>query len=98
MASFDVSDLYTNVPLSETIDIVLGHLANGKFFDLPANLFRKLLELSVYDPMFCFNGSYYRQTDGLGMGFPLSHTLPNIFLCHHEEIWLNLNIISTLYG
>ena len=54
-----------------------------------ANLLRKLLELSIYDTMFCFNGSYYRQTDGLGMGLPLSPTLANIFLCHHEENWLN---------
>ena len=88
MASFDVSDLYTNVPLAETIDICLDLLSGGSVFGLPANIFRKLLEISVYNSMFCFNGKYYRQIDGLGMGLPLSPTLANIFLCFHEKNWL----------
>ena len=88
MASFDITDLYTNVPLSETLDICMNLLANGNYFDIPSTLLRKLLELSVYDTIFCFNGSYYKQLDGLGMGLPLSPTLANIFLCYHESNWL----------
>ena len=57
MASFDITDLYTNVPLSETLDICMNLLANGNYFDIPSTLLRKLLELSVYDTIFCFNGS-----------------------------------------
>ena len=91
MASFDIQDLYTNVPLVETIDICLGKLndGSGTIYNLPANFFKKLLEMSVFNSIFMFNSKYYKQIDGLGMGLPLSPTLANIFLCHHEENWLN---------
>ena len=36
-----------------------------------------------------FINNYYKQTDGLAMGSPLSATLANIFLCHHERKWIN---------
>ena len=86
MASFDIQNLYTNIPLGETIDICLATL--GSTLGLPTDLFRKLLELSVFDTMFAFDGKFYRQRDGLGMGLPLSPTMANIFLCYHEDIWL----------
>ena len=48
-----------------------------------------MLEISVYNTFFQFDGEFYKQTDGLGMGLPLSPTLANIFLAHHEVTWLN---------
>ena len=89
MASFDIKDLYTNVPLQETIDICMDLISSNNLSNLPAHLFRKILELSVFNNLFLFNGQYYRQLDGLGMGLPLSPTLANIFLCFHENKWLN---------
>ena len=38
---------------------------------------------------FVFNDVLYKQTDGLGMGLPLSGFLSNIFLCFNESIWLS---------
>ena len=72
MASFDIQDLYTNVPLVETIDICLGKLndGSGTIYNLPANFFKKLLEMSVFNSIFMFNSKYYKQIDGLGMGLP----------------------------
>ena len=87
MASFDIKDLYTNVPLQETINIAMT-LLPGNLLNFPQNLFKKCLELSVFNTMFAFNGKFYRQTDGLGMGLPLSPTMANIFLCYHEVNWL----------
>ena len=87
MASFDIKDLYTNIPLHESIEIVMN-LIDPNIFNIPRMLFQKLLELSVYNTMFQFDGKYYRQIDGLGMGLPLSPTLANIFLCYHESDWL----------
>ena len=88
MASFDIKDLYTNIPLRETIDICMAKI-DSSLFNIPTNLFRKMLELSVFNTFFLFDGNYYKQTDGLGMGLPLSPTLANIFLSHHEVSWLN---------
>ena len=87
MASFDIKDLYTNIPLRESIQIAMN-LIDANVFNIPHSLFQKMLELSVYNTMFKFDGIYYRQVDGLGMGLPLSPTLANIFLCFHETTWL----------
>ena len=89
MASFDIKDLYTNVPISETINICMDLVSQRNLVDLPPDLFKKLVELSVYNNTFCFNGKFYKQNDGLGMGLPLSPTLANMFLCFHETNWLS---------
>ena len=91
MASFDVKDLFTNVPLQETIEICVELLSDGSgsIMGLPQDLFRTMMELSVFNSVFLFDEKYYKQVDGLGMGLPLSPTLANIFLCHFEEKWLN---------
>ena len=39
-----------------------------------------------------FNKHYYRQTDGVAMGSALGPTLDNIFLCQHEEQWLESSL------
>ena len=90
MASFDVEDLYTNVPLVETIDICLKNMDHGgeDIMGISKPDFRKMLELSVFNSVFQFNDRYYKQVDGLGMGLPLSPTLANAFLCENEEKWL----------
>ena len=36
-----------------------------------------------------FDGYFYKQIDGVIMGSPLCLTLANIFLCFHEQIWLD---------
>ena len=87
MVSFDVKDLYTNIPLAETLDIVTS-MIDPTLLNIPKNLFLELLKRSVFNTFFQFNNKFYKQTDGLGMGLPLSPTLANIFLCHHESIWL----------
>ena len=50
--------------------------------------FKKLLELAVTNTFFIFDGKYYEQTEGLGMGLPLGPTFANVFLCFHETNWI----------
>ena len=88
MASFDIKDLYTNIPLQETIEICISQI-NSELFNLPQQFFRQMLEISVFNTVFKFKDMFYRQIDGLGMGLPLSPTLANIFLCYHERNWLH---------
>ena len=87
LASFDIKDLYTNIPLNETIEICLN-LINSNLFNIPREMFKKLLQLSVFNNIFKFDNEYYVQNDGLGMGLPLSPTLANVFLAYHETQWL----------
>ena len=71
MTSFDVESLFTNVPLHET--------SLNSLFTCPASLvlgqtkrfFMTLLELSVLNSFFIFNGNFYRQNEGLGICLPL---------------------------
>ncbi len=90
MASFDVTSLFTSLPLVEMVDLV----TNDLFLHNPPDHisqagFRKLLELAVFDSFFLFEGDMYHQIDGVAMGSPLGPTLANAFLCHYESIWLN---------
>ena len=92
MASFDITNLYTNIPLKETIAICLNKLfttAATTVIGLNRNLFKTLLEHSVLNSFFMFNSELYKQVEGVGMGLPLGPTFANIFLCHHEINWLN---------
>jgi len=90
MASYDVVSLFTNVPLSETIDICLNYLFNNvsSVEGLNRELFGKMLELAVMNSFFVFNGKLFKQIEGLGMGLPLGPTFANIFMSFHEKSWL----------
>ena len=37
---------------------------------------------------FTFDGTYFDQIDGVAMGSPLGPVLANIFMGHHEKIWI----------
>ena len=90
MASFDVKDLYPSIPLLESIDICEKEYMNfSNNRGILKNYFKTFLELPVLNSVFLFQGKYFKQIDGLGMGLPLSPTLANIFLCHNEEKWLD---------
>ena len=73
MASFDISSLYTNVPVLETIKIICDSVFNNDsiFHNFTKEDFRKLLHLAVDDTYFIFNETLYKQTDGLSIGNPI---------------------------
>ena len=95
MASFDVSSLFTNVPLDECVDLCVDLLFEDcdtfAFKDCKFNRdqFRKLLNFAVKDNHFVFNGQLYDQIDGVAMGSPLGPSMANIFMCALEQKYLN---------
>ena len=91
MVSLDIQSLFTNIPLQETIEIAINALFLNatQVMGLPKDLFKTLLELASMNTFFLFNEKYYLQKDGVGMGLPLGPTFANLFLCHHEKIWLS---------
>ena len=92
MTSFDVESLYTNIPLKETIDIIVNSIYdNGDMVrSMSKNDFKKLLELVTEDNFIIFNNKCIKQKDGLAMGNPVSAVFENIFMSHHEKKWLEL--------
>ena len=78
MCSFDVSSLFTNVPLDERIQICLDKLyALTDPPTLPRSVLKVLLGFATKRSHFVFNGQYYDQIDGVAMGSPLrsAHTM-----------------------
>ena len=91
MASLDVEALFTNIPLEETINICvkLAFKDSDKVEGMDKDQLRTLLSLATKESLILFNGSYYKQIDGVAMGSPLGPTFANIFLCYYEENWLS---------
>ncbi len=103
LVSFDVESLFTNIPIHETINIILENL-----FPVPDHLFqnftkyqfKSLLELYVCDTHLIFNKQLYKQSEGMAMSFPLGPSFANIFMNHIENKFLSnvpLSLKPTFY-
>ena len=89
MVSFDVNSLFTNIPLNESIDLAVSYiLQNNSNLKLSKEDLTKLFSFATAQTHFLFNGSTYDQVDGVSMGSPLAPVLANLFMGHHEKIWL----------
>ena len=91
LVSYDVTSLFTNVPLEETIQILADKAFSNDWFNqtYKLNLSRgnlvDLLRAATNRQLFQFNGSLFEQTDGVAMGSPLGPLLANVFMCSIEE-------------
>ena len=63
MCSFDVESLFTNIPLKETINIVVNTIYDNDntIRNMSRNEFKKLLELITGDNYIIFNNKFLRQ-------------------------------------
>ena len=94
LCSFDISSLFTNVPLAETIQICADSLYNDFLtpLPLPRNVFVELMNLATSSVEFTFNNNMHRQIDGVAMGSPLGPALANIFVGYQEvKLFSNTN-------
>ncbi|KAL9980400.1 hypothetical protein ACROYT_G008988, partial [Oculina patagonica] len=91
LVSYDVSALFTNVPLEETIQILANKAFTRNWFNETHNLnitqddLVKLLRVATKHQLFQFNGSLYEQINGVAMGSPLGPLMANTFMCAIEE-------------
>ena len=91
--SFDVVSLFTDVPLEETINVIIKRIydKNETNIDIPKQEMKELLYLCTKNAHFTLNSKTYVQIDGIAMGSPLVPALANIFMVEFEQ-----NIIPTL--
>ena len=82
IVSFDVSSLYTNVPVREAIDICADLLYSGDHEQSPFGMatFKQLLELCTCNVVMKIHDGFYRQVDDLAMGSPPAPLIANAWL------------------
>ena len=91
LVSYDVSSLFTNLPLDETIEILANRAFDNNWFNSTYDLnltktdLADLLSVATKGQLFQFNGVLYEQTDGVAMGSPLGPLLANVFMSSIEE-------------
>ena len=85
IVSFDVTSLYTNVPVVESIS-VCADLLYGKF-DLPfkKDIFIELAMLASCNVLMLTHDGYFIQTEGLAMGSSLAPYLANGWLNTYDS-------------
>ena len=87
LVSFDVSSLFTNVPLDHTINVILRKIYRDKLIKtkIKRDEMKMLLQLCTKELHFSFNGKIYKQVDGVVMGNPLGPVIANIFMVELEN-------------
>ena len=82
MVSFDVTSLYTNIPIIDTLNIIKDYVNNDDQFTrktaIPQDRFLDLVHLVLTTTWYTFNSQFYQQTHGVAMGGPASSTTAEI--------------------
>ena len=96
MVSFDVTSLFTRVPIDEALSIVKDLLQEDRELDdrtpLSPTAICELTELCLRGTYFHQNGNYWEQADGAAMGSPLSPIIANLYMEHFEQEAIRLAV------
>ena len=92
MVSYDVSSLFTNVPIQEAIDVIRDMLQEDETLDertvLSPGRIAELLETCLRSTYFSYQGDFYEQVEGAAMGSPVSAVVANLYMEFFEEMAL----------
>nr|VZI16343.1 unnamed protein product [Spirometra erinaceieuropaei] len=93
MFSLDVSSLFTNVPVTETVGYLCDFLSTSQQeIGIPVNTLKELLLRCTLNVQFLFDNQLYRQVDGVAMGSPLGPLLADVFMGKLEKFQLSEQI------
>ena len=88
IASLDVTSLFTNVPVRETVDIILDCAYNNTDLPpppVPKDVMKEMLLVCTTETIFRHpNGDLYKQVDGVAMGSPLGPLFANYYMGNLE--------------
>jgi hypothetical protein len=81
MCSFDIENMYTNIPKLEVINIIENITENHTDITKTnqketINILKTVMEQNYFQ----FNQQYYKQTEGLAMGVPTSTILAKVYI------------------
>ena len=85
-----VESLFTNVPLQESINVILKRIYDDKLIhtDIKKNTMRKLIKGTCKKTAFSFDNIIYEQIDGVSMGSPPAPVLANIIMRELEKAFV----------
>ena len=95
LVSYDVTSLFTNILLQESIDIAINLIFNhNPNINVTRKELKKPFVFASSQTHFIFNNKFYNQINGVGMSSPLAPDLPT-----SSWVFMNLsglmNIILT---
>ena len=99
LVSFDVTSLFTNVPLSETIRLIADTIyteENPNILLCDKGTFVKLLRIATTGLFMC-KDKLFQQIDGVAKGSLVGPTLAKFFwakICNLQYIRMSINFIS----
>eukprot|EP00057_Strongylocentrotus_purpuratus_P004876 XP_003729674.1 PREDICTED: uncharacterized protein LOC100893500 [Strongylocentrotus purpuratus] len=89
LVSFDVTSLFTNVPVDQACDIIKQRLISDPDLEsrtkLTPDQIHDLLLTCLHSNSFKWRSNFYKQLQGAAMGSPLSPIIANIFMEHLEH-------------
>ena len=87
---YDLTSLFTNIPLQESFDIVINLIFNhSPNLNITKKKLKKLFLFATSQTHFIFNSKFYNQVDRIAMGSPLAPVFANIFMGFYESKWFN---------
>ena len=97
VTSYDVTALFTSIPVPSAVDIIKKKLEQDAELPnrtiMPADTILELLGFCLNNTYFVFHGTFYEQTKGAAMGSPISPIIANIFM----EAFKNRAITAALH-
>jgi len=84
-ASFDISNMYSNIPTGELIAILSDSCITNNVDDMTKKEIMKITQTIISQNYFQFQDTIYLQKEGLAMGASTSSILSEIYLQHMEN-------------
>ena len=92
LVSFDVSSLFTNVPIGEAVQVIQAKLREDDSLaertPLSPDRVAELLDMCLRSTYFSYSGEFYEQREGAAMGSPVSAVVANLYMEFFEELAL----------
>ena len=99
LISADVESLYTNMRIDLLIESIKKAFQDHPSFERPDEAILELLDLTLNNNDFTFDGLFFLQICGIAMGRRYAPAAANIYLCTFDHLAINnFRISPKLYG
>jgi hypothetical protein len=86
--SYDITDLYVNIPIQEVLHVTKHFLHQNKMETQRKEQIIAILKEIVAQNYLCFNNEFYQPTKGIAMELPTSGVIAETFLQYYEYIYI----------